>query len=240
GDEPEGPEDEPVGLTVTDAVDGIRPLGPHVGLPQDLVITHAVNAIADLANDIALDSDHPITEAIEQQRREDAISGTFGSDAGPDFPAKPYEGGGLTVNYHGNGEALIRSLIYQDEVYVELSNLRGKIEDWGVTLANGGAMPDWITMPASDLVLIDRPADVNHVHLEILGRTSKGELVTISVRIDLRTGEIIRDGPVEVAGVPTNADTTFAATSGLDDGLSASMERLARAETSQVSSLFKV
>ncbi|MEM9677933.1 MAG: hypothetical protein AAF890_07735, partial [Pseudomonadota bacterium] len=234
--EPEDGDGDPVGLTVTDAVDGISPLGPHMGLPEDLVVTAAVNGLADLGNDISLESDHPITEAIEQQRREDAITGTFGSGIGGDFPEYPYLGGQVEAY---DGRFLVRSLIYQDEVYIELRNLRSDgAEDWGVGLSSGRPVPEWVTMPAGDLILIDRPADLDHLHLEVLGRLADGAVVTINLRVDLRTGEIVRDGSTEVSQAQPGVRVTELAD--VEGGLSASMQRLAQAERSNISSLFKV
>ncbi|MEM1039278.1 MAG: Ig domain-containing protein, partial [Pseudomonadota bacterium] len=236
GGEPENVDGDPVGLTVTDAVDGISSLGPHMGLPEDLVVTAAVNGIADLGNDISLDGDHPVTEAIEQQRREDAISSTFGSGIGGDFPEYPYLGGQVEAY---DGRVLVRSLIYQDEVFVELRNLRSDgVQDWGVGLSSGRPVPDWVTMPAGDLILIDRPADVDHLHLEVLGRLADGSVVTINVRVDLRTGEIVREGSTEVSQASSRAVGTDVAS--VEVGLSASLDRLAHAERADVTSLFKV
>lgn len=179
---------------------------------------------------------------IDQQRRTDATSGTFGDAIGGDFPQYPYQGGQVEAVYGPNQEFFARSMVYQDEVYLELRNLRsGTIEDWGVALRGGGAVPEWVTMPGSNLVLFDRPADVDHLHIEVLGRASNGQIISVNLQVDLRTGEILREGPVDVVGLEPNQQT---AADTVDDrptqeGLSTSMKRMAQAAASEISSLFK-
>ncbi|MEE9375031.1 MAG: Ig domain-containing protein, partial [Rhizobiaceae bacterium] len=196
---PDNPDDPPSGdpgLTVTDAVNGFTPLGNGTALSPDLIVTNAVNGIRSLGGGMALDSDQPIAEAIRNQIETDLETGhgvsIYGRDGitldGPYL----YLGGQIDTGLHSTrGDITVRTMIYQKHMYVDLMTFgNAPLRDWSVRMSNGQAVPKWINMPGSNLVLIERVADIDRVNLDIIAHLRNGETVVFPVHLDMATGEI--------------------------------------------------
>ncbi len=243
--DPGGPEFEPGGLSVDDAVNSFSDLGFNVGLPDDLIVTSAVNGARSLGGDMALDSEHPISEAIRNMIETDRLSGgdasifANGNEDGDGLDA--YKGLQLGVSLDiADGQYVFRTVIWQEHTYVDLQSF-GNVDmaNWDVRLSSGQSLPSWISMPQDGVILIEKMADVDHVHLYIEGQMRDGGSVVFPVIINLDTGEITLQGDAQTSSAGSD-DTTEAG--GPDAGATAllneEIQQSAFASTNAARSLF--
>ena len=91
----------------------------------------------------------------------------------------------------GDGDVVLRTLIWQGHVFVDLDTFGNlPVEDWSIRLAGGRALPDWIGLPYGNVVVITKPADIERVDLEVTLTPRDRAPVAMVVRIDLDTGAI--------------------------------------------------
>ena len=120
-----------------------------------------------------------------------------------DFGTHPYAGHNVYTDLpYAGGEVLIRASVQDGETYIELRDCTSKrapvhVIGWGVRLGNGQHVPGWVSMPDSNLILIERPADVEWIDIDILARLKDGTDAIIPARINLISGEILIMGNAE-------------------------------------------
>ncbi|MEE9313428.1 MAG: putative Ig domain-containing protein, partial [Rhizobiaceae bacterium] len=241
---PDGPDDPPngdPGLTVTGTVNGFTPLGNSTALGPDLVVTNAVNGIRSLGGGTALDSNQPITEAIRNQIETDRETGIGFSIYGREGIALEgpylYLGGQIDTGLHSSrGDITVRTMVYQTHMYVDLMTFgNAPLKDWSVRMSNGQPVPSWINMPGSNLVLIERVADVGRVNLDIIAHLKTGEKVVFPVHLDMTSGEIVLHARAyQISSVETVQNQQTASATPLSDEIT----RLANAGGDATRALF--
>ena len=187
----------PEQLVVTQAVNEGDPLGIGVALGEGPVVTDAVNGAQSLGYNTALTSDHPVMQAFRSQL---ATDNALGPQTGPfqgsgmnDFMTTPYTGAELESTFdNGRIDVSMRSLIWQGRVYIDLVSLGSNPEiDWFVSSTSGGELPVWITMIDNNLIQIDRTVETNFVELDVNARGPDGQVNVYSIKVNIRTGEIV-------------------------------------------------
>jgi hypothetical protein len=110
-----------------------------------------------------------------------------------DFMTTPYTGAELESTFdNGRIDVSMRSLIWQGRVYIDLVSLGSNSEiDWFVSSPSGGELPVWITMIDNNLIQIDRTVETNFVELDVNARGPDGQVNVYSIKVNIRTGEIV-------------------------------------------------
>ncbi|WP_246091879.1 cadherin-like domain-containing protein [Aliirhizobium smilacinae] len=85
----------------------------------------------------------------------------------------------------------IDTMVYKDYLYIMPSS-DGDVENasFGVTLADGRPLPDWLKPTRQGLVIGRPPAGLEFIDLRIHGNSSDG-VISDTIRIDLNTGAIL-------------------------------------------------
>lgn len=144
---------------------------------------HPLQGIGSLPDRGAvLDSVRRIGEWIESGRRIDELTAGF------------FKGGSNIHHAQTNGEHTwftIDTIFYKDYLYIMPSSAGGlESASFGVTLADGKALPNWLQPTAQGLVIGRPPADQQFIDLRVHG-SSKDGVISDTVRIDLHTGAVL-------------------------------------------------
>ncbi|WJH42182.1 Ig-like domain-containing protein [Aliirhizobium terrae] len=85
----------------------------------------------------------------------------------------------------------IDTMVYNDYLYIMPSS-QGGVEEasFGVTLADGSPLPDWLKPTRQGLVIGRPPVGLQFIDLRIYGTSSDG-VISDTIRIDLHTGAVI-------------------------------------------------
>jgi len=238
---PPGGGNDGTGLTVTDAVNGYSPLDSNLGLPTELVVTGAVNGFRSLGGGTALNKDQPITDMIRNQIETDRETGhgvsIYGREGIELEEPYLYLGGQVDhVLQSGRGDVTLRTMIYQTHIYVDLMTFgNAPLKDWSVRMVDGSAVPGWINMPGSNIILIERVADIDHINFEIIAHLKSGERVVFPVHLDTASGGISLSAEAyQISGLTPDLTTQSASATPLSDEIS----RLANAGQGATHALF--
>ncbi len=227
----------PVGLTVSNAINGSDAQGLRIGLDADQPVQSAVNGVAPLGGNTAL-GDRAISSAISAATETDRLTGTG-------LNAHPYRGGQIDLSFaNGQGTVTLRAVTSLDHIHVDLKTFgTAPILDWDIRMGDGSARPAWINMPSSNSIIIERVGDVDTVDVIIFARLRDGSQVSIPVQIDMQsgamttTGEPLEQSPgeVEVQDLQSRNDNNPASATPLSDEIA----RLATAAETATRSLFR-
>jgi VCBS repeat-containing protein len=160
-------DDITVDGAVGDAVNAIRDLNGIGSLRRDGAVLHAVRQIADW---------------IESGRRLDDLHIGFFK-------------GGSNIHLAGSGGDdtwfTVDTIFNEDYLYI-MPTSTGDVEDanFSVTMADGRALPDWMTLTHGGMIIGRPPVGTVSIDIRIWGTSSEGT-ISDTIRIDLQTGTII-------------------------------------------------
>lgn len=152
---------------IDSVVNAAQPLNGIGSLPREGAVLHAVHQIADW---------------IESGRRLDDLHIGFFK-------------GGSNIHLAGVGEDstwfTVDTIFHKDYLYI-MPKSSGDVEDatFSVTLADGRALPDWMTTTHGGMIIGRPPVGTVSIDIRIWG-TSKEGTISDSLRIDLQTGTIL-------------------------------------------------
>ena len=245
GDETfEGPDLTGGGLTVAEGVGGDDGIGNNTGLSENEIITNLVESLGSLGGNTALDSDSPISEAIRNMIKTDRAAGLgsalYPRDGLGEFAPKPYIGGQVeAVLERGEGQFSMRTVIWQDHTYVDLKTFGDtEVDNWSVKMRNGDNVPEWISMPDANVILIEKIADVDQVDLIVEAELPDGSIETFPIAVNLDTGEItLRNVPVQTSQtLPDRSIQSVASATPLSDEI----QRMASKTMQATRALFSI
>jgi len=75
-----------------------------------------------------------------------------------------------------------------------------EFNEFHVTLANGGDLPDWVSLDPSGTLVAEAPGDVENLSLKIIGVKADGTAVARFVEVNTKTGAIDEMGAVSLGG----------------------------------------
>ncbi|MEQ1714252.1 MAG: hypothetical protein ABL908_23020, partial [Hyphomicrobium sp.] len=101
---------------------------------------------------------------------------------------------GNLTGLSGGEQLVIESLVRDDVLNLQFSNTvtqgQRQIVEYRVTQIDGRPVPGWLERVGGDLMLGERPADVETIELRVEGRFNDGTSVVQEVSIHAITGEI--------------------------------------------------
>ncbi len=101
---------------------------------------------------------------------------------------------GNLTGFSGGEQLVIESLVRDDVLNLQFSNTvtqgQRQIVEYRVTQIDGRPVPGWLERVGGDLMLGERPADVETIELRVEGRFNDGTIVVQEVSIHAVTGEI--------------------------------------------------
>ncbi|GGG05039.1 hypothetical protein GCM10010924_37030 [Rhizobium wenxiniae] len=152
---------------IVNVVNSIRSLNGVGYLPEEGAVIHAANQIGDWA---------------ESGRIIDDLTAGF------------FKGGSNIHLQREGAESTwfqIDTMVYNDYLYIMPSS-QGEVENasFGVTLADGRPLPDWLKPTRQGLVIGRPPAGLEFIDLRLHGNSSDGT-ISDTIRIDLHTGAIL-------------------------------------------------
>ena len=194
---PSLPGGDPVGDPIlTATIDAIDPLGSPVILDPNSpvpILTQALEGVERLGGDVSLFGSPSLREAIA---RIDAARNA--DERWQQLVGEAFEGGELTV-----GGLTLRSIVAGDVTYVDLGSFGGRaFERWTVKGDGGGRL----FMLDRNIVQVERPADRNHVHLDVTGRDGSSRTWRLPLRVDTVHGELRAEGPFAPVDQTRRAD----------------------------------
>jgi len=105
--------------------------------------------------------------------------------------------GQFGINTQVNGSLLI--LTFSDSTP---SDSGAGFVEYQATQGEGRSLPEWISMTADGTMMIDAPAGVENISLQITGIRDDGVAVTRAVSVQVSSG-LIREGGAKRTGGPT-------------------------------------
>ncbi len=152
---------------IVNVVNSIRSLNGVGYLPEEGAVIHAANQIGDW---------------VESGRIIDDLTAGF------------FKGGSNIHLAREGAESTwfqIDTMVYNDYLYIMPSS-QGEVENaaFGVTLADGRPLPDWLKPTRQGLVIGRPPAGLEFIDLRVHGSSSDG-VISDTIRIDLHTGAIV-------------------------------------------------
>jgi large repetitive protein len=203
-------------LIILDTVNSFRSLNGTTNLNVESPILNAVNGIRPLNGTVTLDVDgSPVTQVVEQIER--ILDFRFGMDRlfDPRFGDFKVEGlTGFSVRPQGiaDKQVMIESVVRDRVIYMEVRDIGTgddpMIVEHQLRMRGGGPLPDWIHFDKRGLAIIERPADMDEIHLIVRSIRSDGKVIETPVVIQGATGEIQLDKPLKSA-VATTLDRTM-------------------------------
>ena len=198
-------------LIILDTVNGFRSLNGTTDLNVQSPLLTAVNGIRPLNGNVALDVDgSPINDVVGQIERR--LDFRFGMDRLFDKRFGDFSVQGLTgfsVRPQGvtDKQVLIESVVRDRVIYMEIRDVGTgndpMIVENQLRMRGGGPLPDWIHFDKRGLAIIERPADVDEIHLIVRSIRSDGKVIETPVVIQGATGEIQIDKPLKTARAET-------------------------------------
>ena len=188
---------------VLDAVNDIDHLGSTTGqIGVSGIVIDAVNRISPLG--ISTLNITEVSRPLEPGRLSEIWQGSSALGLG-----RPYFGGdpeGLTgfslrmdlssreLGGSSHSQIVVETLVRDRTLIVQMSNTStegGKrVAEYRVLQANGAPIPGWLDRVGSDLLIGQRPADVDAISLKIIVIYADGSFETKTVRIETMSGEI--------------------------------------------------
>jgi large repetitive protein len=198
-------------LIILDTVNSFRSLNGTTDLNVQSPLLAAVNGIRPLGGNAPLDVDgSPINDVVGQIERR--LDFRFGMDRlfDPRFGDFKVEGlTGFSVRPQGltDKQVMIESVVRDRVIYMEVRDVGTgddpMIVEHQIRMRGGGPLPDWIHFDKRGLAIIERPADVDEIHLIVRSIRSDGKVIETPVVIQGATGEIQLDKPLKSAAATT-------------------------------------
>jgi large repetitive protein len=196
-----------VPLIILDTVNGFQSLNGVTDLNVDSPLLAAVNGIRPLGGNVPLDVDgSPVDNVVGQIER--ILDFRFGMEKlfDPRFGDFAVEGmTGFSVRPQGltDKQVMIESVVRDRVIYMEIRDVGTgndpMIVEHQLRMRDGKPLPDWIHFDKRGLAIIERPADVDEIHLIVRSIRSDGKVIETPVVIQGATGEIQLDKPLKSA-----------------------------------------
>ena len=168
----------------------VEPLGPPIDLdPYSPVpiLTQAVAQIERLGGDVSLFGQPILLEALDRIAAREASDARWAALIGDAFRGHELTERGVTF----------RTVVAGEVTFLDLGSFGGQgFDRWRVT-GDGAAR---LYLIDRNIVQIERPADRDHVHLDVTARAGDGRQWRVPLRVDTVHGEIRLEGtmaPVE-------------------------------------------
>ena len=179
-------------LSVHDALAAIRSLNDTA--ISRFAVDGAVDAVRRL-DGTSIDAAAPVAGEVarldDQARIRDAGDRAF-DPRWSDFAPKPLTGFSRAAG--GDGEVMFDSVVRGGAIYLNVQDTatdgRAPISSFAVHPTGGGALPAWIRVDPRGLAIIERPADVDELHLTLDVTRRDGRTVRTPVVIQGASGEI--------------------------------------------------
>ena len=198
-------------LIILDTVNSFGSLNGTRDLNVESPILNAINGIRPLGGNVTLDVDgSPIDDVVGQIERR--LDFRFGMDRlfDPRFGDFKVEGlTGFSVRPLGlaDKQVMIESVVRDRVIYMEVRDLGTgddpMIVEHQIRMRDGKPLPGWIHFDKRGLAIIERPADVDEIHLIVRSIRSDGKVIETPVVIQGATGEIQLDKPLKTSAATT-------------------------------------
>jgi hypothetical protein len=208
-------------LIILDTVNSFRSLNGMTDLNVQSPLLAAVNSIQSLGGNRTLDvNGSPISDVVGQI--EDRIDFRFGADKlfdkrFGDFGVKGLTGFSVRQLGTENDQVMIESVVRDRAIYMEMRDIGAdsdpRIVEHQIRMRDGSALPEWIHFDKRGLAIIERPADMDEVHLIVRSIRADGKVIETPVVIQGATGEIQLDKPLKTSSIDT-LNQSFAAVHG--------------------------
>ena len=192
-------------LVILDTVNSFRSLNGTTNLNVESPLLAAVNGIRPLNGNVPLDVDgHPIDNALGQIERR--LDFRFGMDRLFDQRFGDFAVQGLTgfsVRPQGitDKQVMIESVVRDRVIYMEIRDVGTgndpMIIENQLRMRGAGPLPEWIHFDKRGLAIIERPVDVEEIHLIVRSIRSDGKVIETPVVIQGATGEIQLAKPLQ-------------------------------------------
>ena len=200
-----------VPLIILDTVNSFRSLNGTTNLNVESPLLTAVNGIRPLNGNVSLDVDgSPIDNVVGQiERRLDLRFGMdrlFDQRFG-DFAVQGLTGFSVRPQGLTDKQVMIESVVRDRVIYMEVRDVGTgndpMIVENQLRMRGGGPLPDWIHFDKRGLAIIERPVDVEEIHLIVRSIRSDSKVIETPVVIQGATGEIQLDKPPKTGRAET-------------------------------------
>ena len=181
GEYPSGeyPREEAIGIII-EAVSDLNSLGSLADIDTFSPILSAVNGIESL-DGIFLNTVNGVEnlDGFNKQHFDEVARNIM------DFDADIQDG---DAQIQTNKSFNVDSFLKDGRVFLQANNLEGKgagVKDFTAMLADGRALPNWISSDNNGLFIIDAPAEVESISLTIIGLRDDGISSTRVMEVDL-------------------------------------------------------
>jgi large repetitive protein len=208
-------------LIILDTVNSFRSLNGTTDLNVQSPLLAAVNGIQSLGGNRTLDvNGSPVGDVVGQI--EDRIDFRFGADKlfdkrFGDFGVKGLTGFSVRQLSTDNDQVMIESVVRDRAIYMEMRDIGAdgdpRIIEHQIRMRDGSALPEWIHFDKRGLAIIERPADMDEVHLIVRSIRADGKVIETPVVVQGATGEIQLDEPIKTSNIDT-LNQAFAAAHG--------------------------
>jgi len=165
-----------------------------------LAAANGVRSLGGIGSFGELDPD-VVADMLSSLRHAELDQLSIGGRSGDPREAEGHGGFSLKAAFDGQrqggsiqGALVVESLVRDRTLMLQLSStasLGGKsIVEYRVTRTDGSPVPPWLGRAGPDLLIGERPADLETIELRIEGICSDGSRVVQDVHIDVTTGEI--------------------------------------------------
>ncbi|HSM42669.1 MAG TPA: putative Ig domain-containing protein, partial [Afifellaceae bacterium] len=186
---------------VTDTVQSIKALNESpVQLAASGAVLQAVEGFDDLGS-IAMIEDGQVVAVAGEYGLRDRVGEWLGRNQEEWLPedlagfSLSFDVSDLGTGNSGRDLIIIETLVRERFIYIEArSNFAAdsirNVEEFRVTMADGRPVPSWISVDAKGLVMVERPADVELLDLQITAVLSDGGSISRAIEIQATSGEI--------------------------------------------------
>jgi large repetitive protein len=202
-------------LIILDAVNSFRSLSGTPDIDVQSPLLAAVNGIAPLYGNTAFDVDgHPVSDIVAQLDR--ITDFRFGMDRlfdkrFGDFEVKGFTGFSVRPQGLTDRQVMIESVVRDQRIYMEMRDVGAdsdpRIVEHQLRMRGGGALPEWIKLDKRGLAIIERPLDMDEIHLIVRSIRDDGKVIEIPIVIQGATGEIQLDKPLQSHGKAPHVST---------------------------------
>jgi large repetitive protein len=202
-------------LIILDAVNSFRSLSgtPEIDVQSPLLAM--VNGIAPLYGNTAFDVEgQPVSDIVAQLDR--ITDFRFGMDRlfdkrFGDFAVEGFTGFSVRPQGLADRQVMIESVVRDQRIYMEMRDVGTDgdpmIIEHQVRMRSGGPLPDWIKVDKRGLAIIERPLDMDEIHLIVRSIRADGKVIEVPIVIQGATGEIQLDKPLPSHGKTAHAPT---------------------------------
>lgn len=193
-----------IGIGVGEMAGKLPELARRTAIPDRYAVGGTIEAYASLGISMGLSEVAPmISNMLRQLAQEDAELGgrgpsIYGQSAPFDHEkGDPYVGkwnarDSFTSDRVGGGDddSEITGIVRNGSIFIDLSKFgKGKVSHWSVAMTDGTALPQWISIPVKDIILIEQVQNVDRVELTLNADLQDGSKTSLHIAIDIRTGK---------------------------------------------------